>query len=459
MSLAAKRITYRFLQFSSSLQYWISRRLTPAGQLILVSLAVSALLGLGTNRPLSHQIFALLLSFSLVAIIFSLFPIGNFTAERALPRYVTAGQRLSYEIVIKNETPRTQKGLWIQENFADPRPSFQEFCAIKEPGEERRNILDRTFGAYRWEWLVARRQRAKVAGRVVPTLPPGGRGTIKMELTPLSRGKIELQGIILGRPDPFGLFKSLNILPIHQTLISLPRRYPVSPVRLEGSRKYHPGGVALSSDVGDSGEFIGLRDYRPGDPLRHIHWKSWARTGNPVVREFGEEYFSRYALLLDTFAGPELTEVFEEAVSVVASFAARIETRETLLDFLFVSDKAYCLTAGRGLSSADPILEVLATLEPRADQGFASFSGAVLDRAFLLNGCLFVLLSWDPERRALIQRLKAQGIRCRVIVITQPGLAHSHDPGAMKDDPESFYVWERGKVAEGIAGMADPVGS
>ena len=46
---------------------------------------------------------------------------------------------------------------------------------------------------------------------------------------------------------------------------------------------------------------MSLRDYRPGDPLQRIHWKSFARTGDPVVREYQDEFFERHALILDTF--------------------------------------------------------------------------------------------------------------------------------------------------------------
>ena len=38
-----------------------------------------------------------------------------------------------------------------------------------------------------------------------------------------------------------------------------------------------------------------------GIALRKIHWRSWARRGEPVVKEYQEEYFSRIALVLDTF--------------------------------------------------------------------------------------------------------------------------------------------------------------
>lgn len=57
----------------------------------------------------------------------------------------------------------------------------------------------------------------------------------------------------------------------------------------------------LSSSTGDAIEFVGTRDYREGDPPRNIHWRSWARRGAPVVKEYQEEYFCRIALILDTF--------------------------------------------------------------------------------------------------------------------------------------------------------------
>jgi len=86
-------------------------------------------------------------------------------------------------------------------------------------------------------------------------------------------------------------------------------------------------GVALASNVGQSEEFVSLRDYRRGDPLRHIHWRSWAKAGKPVVKEFEDEFFVRHALVLDTFIDDPHSELFEEAVSVAASFASTVLTQ------------------------------------------------------------------------------------------------------------------------------------
>jgi uncharacterized protein (DUF58 family) len=57
----------------------------------------------------------------------------------------------------------------------------------------------------------------------------------------------------------------------------------------------------MASNIGQSEEFVSLREYRRGDPPRHIHWRSWAKAGKPIVKEFEDEFFVRHALVLDTF--------------------------------------------------------------------------------------------------------------------------------------------------------------
>ena len=179
---------------------------------------------------------------------------------------------------------------------------------------------------------------------------------------PLRRGVLRFTGVTLARPDPLGLFRALTTVPLPQSVLILPRRYPLPAIALPGVAKYQEGGVALAANVGQSDEYVALRDYRHGDPLRHIHWRSWARVGRPVVKEFEDEFFVRHALVLDTFTDHPHSEVFEEAVSVAASFACTLPTQESLLDLLFVGPQSYCFTAGRGVAHVDQMLEILASV-------------------------------------------------------------------------------------------------
>ena len=107
-----------------------------------------------------------------------------------------------------------------------------------------------------------------------------------MQLTPLRRGQLRLLGVRLARPDPLGIFKACILTPAPESLMVMPKRYPVAWVDLEGVPINRAGGPTPAATVGDSEEFVALREYRPRDPLRHIHWRSWARLGRPIVKEF-----------------------------------------------------------------------------------------------------------------------------------------------------------------------------
>jgi uncharacterized protein (DUF58 family) len=220
---------------------------------------------------------------------------------------------------------------------------------------------------------------------------------------------------------------------------------------LPGTLKYQEGGVALATSVGQSDEYVALRDYRRGDPLRHIHWRSWARVGRPVVKEFEDEYFVRHALVLDTFTDHPLSDVFEEAVSVAASFVCTLPTQESLLDLLFVGPQSYCFTAGRGVAHVEQMLEILASVSVCADRPFEALEHLVLGHIGVVSGCICVLMAWDEARREFVRKLRALGVPALVLVVVPAGKAAKLEPGPLADQPEQFHVLEAGRIEAGLA--------
>ena len=97
--------------------------------------------------------------------------------------------------------------------------------------------------------------------------------------------------------------------------------------------------------------------------MRSVDWKSWARTGVPVVREYEDNFFPHYGVILDTSGPPG--QRFEEAVSVASSFVASMDTQECLLDLIFIGQKSYRITAGQGVARRSKLLEILATVQAR----------------------------------------------------------------------------------------------
>jgi hypothetical protein len=169
------------------------------------------------------------------------------------------------------------------------------------------------------------------------------------------------------------------------------------------------------------------------------------------VKEFEDEFFVRHALVLDTFTELPNSELFEEAVSVAASFACTVRTQESLLDLLFVGPEAFCFTAGRGLGREDQMLEILASVRNCPEKPFRSLEHLVLGHAGAVSGCICVLLDWDRERQEFVKKIRALDVPMMVLVLVPEGNAEMLDPGPLRDTPDKFHVLETGRVKEGLA--------
>ena len=439
-------IIYRIYRIVSSTRYRLGRRLTRPGLAVLGGIMLAGLLSTDISASLSYQVWALLICLMGVSLVAAQFFRGRFSAERLLPRLGTVAQPVFYRVVIRSKSRRPQTGLVLLENLADPRPSFDEFVALQKAEERRVRSFSLARRLKPWSFALARVKEVPL-----PPLRPGQSVEVTLELTPLRRGHVRFQALTVARPDPLGLIKSFARFPLRQSLLVLPRRYPLPAVPLPGSMKYQQGGVALASSVGQSEEFIALREYRPGDPLRHIHWRSWARVGKPVVKEFQDEFFVRHALILDTFTDHPNSEVFEEAVSVAASFACSIQTQESLLDLLFVGPEAYCFTSGRGLAHTDQMLEILASVRICREKGFDDLEALVLNHVSAVSGCICVLLAWDERRQQFVKRLKTLGLPLLVLVVTEADAPSDLEPGPLRDEPHCLRVLSVGAIAEGLA--------
>jgi uncharacterized protein (DUF58 family) len=168
-------------------------------------------------------------------------------------------------------------------------------------------------------------------------------------------------------------------------------------------------------------EFYGLRDYRSGDSVRHVHWRSSARRGTLMVREFEEEMPGVVTLLMDTRpevqegAGTETT--FEDLIRAAASITWYVTSRGGTVRLLAATRGGHLdLTAGWR-----PAMQILAQLQPEGRQTPA----ALLSRAALGTGVPLVVLTPDA---AMLRRLAASGARVAGVV-ADPGSYAEGTPG------------------------------
>ena len=435
-----QRFFYKGAAFALSLNRRLEARSTAAGRGLAALAMIAAAVGVDTSLTLGYQIFCLAIAALAIAFVPSLRAPRQIGIGLAAPREASAGIAFDCLVTVSNRgsTPLREADLRLE--FGDARPSLAEF--LRGARSEQRNRYDRWLGYYRYMELTQRKRNARTAEIALADLAPGRSSTVRIPVTPLGRGVIRLAGATVMRRDPLGLLRAATTLESAAKVIVLPKRYRVPHRRFDGSRRYQHGGVTLAARVGESEEFVALREYRAGDPLHRMHWPSSARLGKLVIKEYQDEYFARHALVLDTFVPDGAGRAFEEAISVAASFACTLDTQESLLDLLFVETRAHSFTAGRGLLGSGQLLELLAAVQPASAADFGVLANAVLAQRAALSSAMLVLLAWDDARRLLAERLAASGLPIVALVVS-------------KEEPAQRPAWLRhvdpDRVEEGLA--------
>lgn len=415
-----RRWQFQAYHAGTALNHFLRRRIRPTGISFLLLIVLTSCLAAGNPDSGVYRIFSLCFSTILIALLWLPFRRASLSATRELPAHGTAGTPLRYRVILTNPHSHPVRRFSIGETLPDPRPPLETFLLQKEPGESERNLFDRFFAYYRWNWLCE--TRSLFSAQPDPhlhSLKPGESLVLHLEITPHRRGIILLQDLRLRLPDPFGLFERWKKLPTPaQSLAVLPRRYPLPPIELPGSARIQPGADAAARHAGSSGEFVGLRDYQPGDPLRLIHWATWARTGKPVVRELEDTFLPRHGLILDTFPRHGEDDAFEAAVSIAASFIVATDSRESLIDLMFIAGREQVISASQSARRSEILLETLAGVESSTSEDLQTLAQLVIRHAEDLAGCLVLFTHWSPSRHSLLTQLETQGIDTAAIVIT-----------------------------------------
>lgn len=416
---------------------WTARRFTQAGRTVGGVALATGVLGVDTTRTTAFQVFALAAALLVCAWLLSLRWRPTVRITRVLPDVATAGVPVSYRIRLEPADVARRGDLLLLDELAEQLPDRDQFR--RAPAVVTTNVFDRRVGYPRWIALLARNRGGSIAPTPVPRPDGAPTAGTTLRFVPLRRGWIRFEAVRLLRPDPLGLVHAISTQPAPASLLVLPPVHAVPAIRHDGGRRHRPAGAQWVPQVGESQEFLQLRDYRPGDPMRRIHWPSSARTGRLVVKETGEEYFARVALVVDTFVTPENAARLETVVTAAASLAAGLRLGDGLLDLMFVEDRVVTATVGRDDAGREILLRALAVLEPAAAAGFATLANGVLERAAACSACVHVFAGWDEPRAALVRDLHALGVAQLVLVVGDvPGAQTAEGVPLHRLDPDDL---------------------
>jgi len=196
-----------------------------------------------------------------------------------------------------------------------------------------------------------------VEGRGPIALPAGvvrRRTPVAQRLPALPRGLYPIRRATLASTWPFGLFRA-------RVPLEAPARVVVYPAPLETDargRGVGPGDLFDGSTADGFLQPSSLREYRPGDELRRVHWKASARRLGLVVQEWEGGTGSGLEVVLDRRAEPG---AFERALSTLSGLAQALrEQKESLT--LHAQDQS--ATFGGSHRPWDELLAYLAGVQP-----------------------------------------------------------------------------------------------
>ena len=313
-----------------------------------------------------------------------------------------------------------------------------ERVAVGAPVQFQINLVDQGSRAY--EDLRVQRPFLPWDGTWLEPAPriassrPGDRVSCRTTARFLERGPHHLDPFSVGALVPLGL----TVGPARESrgvrFMVVPPIAPVSELQWPDRLRHQSGGVKLASRTGESLELAGLRDWREGDRLRDLSARGWARRGQPVVREYQQEYFSRVAVFFDPDGQRASERAFESSIALTAGIIEFLMRGESLVDLFIGGPDAGLVPLGRSRGGLDRALDALAAVQSRP--AFCE-TGKPSEWGQGLEGCSAVFLIGSADgggRSSWLQALERSGLGMRWIrVVDGPEGDASAMPGPQAD--------------------------
>ncbi|ETK36386.1 DUF58 domain-containing protein [Microbispora corallina] len=233
------------------------------------------------------------------------------------------------------------------------------------------------------------------------------------------RGRFPIGPLSVRITDPFGLVELARSFTITDTLVVIPEVVPLPPVRLSG--EWTGGGDSRTRSVAAAGDDdVAPREYRQGDDLRRVHWRSTARHGELMVRREEQQWQSRGALLLDTrrhaHRGDGPRSSFEAAVSAAASIGVHLSHEGLGLRLVTDQGAQHLSDTGQSWSLLDALSVVRQSSARSLEHGIAALRQGTGEGLVIA-----VLGSVDVEDARALAQLRHGGMNGVAVLLDVEG--------------------------------------
>jgi uncharacterized protein (DUF58 family) len=252
---------------------------------------------------------------------------------------------------------------------------------------------------------------------VLDRVEAGGKREVGYPVRSDVRGKFRVGPLTIRMADPFGLCELTRSFNAVDQLVVTPVVTPLPVTGLGG--EWAGGGDTQARQVASAGsDDASTREYRYGDDLRKVHWKSTARTGELMVRREEQPWQSRATLLLDTRAGAHYGDgpgsSFEWSVSAAASIGVHLARHGYTLRFL--TDAGVDI-GGTTLSTAEAtLLDQLAVVDA-STRGSLPVTAARMHRGGGEGLVVAVCGTITADEAMALGRLRTMAAACIAVLV------------------------------------------
>ncbi|WP_245863330.1 DUF58 domain-containing protein [Candidatus Viridilinea mediisalina] len=347
------------------------------------------------------------------------------------------------------------RGLQIRRELLSPRATVGEYA------RERISIANRWFIPKLWVELRDESELPQHGAGFVASLSGREHGRWLARTLCTRRGRFRLGPATLVSGDPFGIVSFGRRVASSNEILVYPRSELLPSFHLPGA-ELAGGQATRARSFHSSPNVAGIREYAPGDSMSHIHWRSTARIGRLMVKEFELDPSADIYLVLDMqeravvqdtrvdLRPPEdvrithpwwerqqsesvveeryLPSTEEGSVVVTASLARTLLTQNRIVGLIAWGQHREVIPAEREARQLPKILEALAVLRAHSTHSLAEV--LLAESARFGRDCTLVIVTSSLDERwvGALQQQLYRGVRAVVVLVDPQSFGGWHDP-------------------------------
>lgn len=278
-------------------------------------------------------------------------------------------------------------------------------------------------------------------------LGPGSSLNLEYRCQCPRRGRYEIGPFTIYFFDPWGLFFFKKTFFLYSELYVYPKTFyiPRFPPLTKGAVPWF--GIETSHVSGDEHEFYGIREYKPGDPIKRIHWLSTARKNKLIVKQFEHQVFFRASIIFnldkDKNFGEGKESVAEYIVKIAASVAKYLVEMDVSVEVIAHIGEIAHIPFNRGAEHLEDIFRALTVAQPESRISMGELLQELSEYIPNDSSLIVIMVDQDWDLLPAMLSLKARNISLIPLILVTSSFMHPSGKGKIvklseKNLPKGF---------------------